>query len=138
MKAIRRIAVGGVVAVAISALATLPVSAQTSPATGPTTDLPKIVKVKVGDNYFKPKKLTIVVGDRVNFVWIGTAIHDVKVKKGPQKFESDKQASGKFKQVVLEPGKYKIVCTLHPGMEMKMTAKEPPPVTTSTAPLPAP
>ena len=131
-RVMRRIAVGGVVAVAIGALATLPVSAQTYPAAGPKT-----VKVKVGDNYFKPKKVTVVIGDTVNFVWIGTAIHDIKVKKGPQKFESDKQASGKFKQVVLEPGKYKIVCTLHPGMEMKLTAKEPPPVTTPTAP-PAP
>ncbi len=129
MKAMRRIAVGGVVAVAIGALVTLPVSAQTYPVAGP-----KKVKVKVGDNYFKPKKLTIVVGDTVNFVWIGAAIHDVVVTKGPQKFESKKQASGKFKQVVLEPGKYKIVCTLHPGMDMKLTAKPPPPVTTSTAP----
>lgn len=133
MKFMRRIAVGGVVALAVGALAALPVSAQAVPPAGSKT-----IKVKVGDNYFKPKKLKLSIGDTVTFQWIGTAIHDVKVKKGPQKFESEKQASGKFTQVVLEPGKYRIVCTLHPGMEMKVNAKAPPPVTTSTAPLPAP
>ena len=129
---VRKVAMGAVVAVTIGALAMLPAGAQAVPPAGP-----KVVKVKVGDNYFKPKKVTLVVGDTINFVWIGTAIHDVKVKKGPQKFESEKQASGKLKEVVLEPGKYKIVCTLHPGMEMKMTAKLPAPVVTTTAP-PAP
>jgi plastocyanin len=130
--------------VAIGAAATLPASAQTgsqrstqtSSQTSPATASKKI-KIKVGDNYFKPKKVTITVGDTVLFQWIGTAIHDVKVKKGPQKWDSKPKASGKFSQVVLEPGKYRVVCTLHPGMEMKLTAKAPPPVTTSSSTPPA-
>ena len=134
MQALRRIAVCGLLIVAIGAVATLPVDARTSA----QVTVPKKVKIKVADNYFKPKKVTVTVGDTVIFQWIGTAIHDVKVKKGPQKFDSKAAASGKFSRVILEPGKYTIVCTLHPGMDMKLTAKLPPPVTTSTAPAPAP
>lgn len=94
------------------------------------------VKVKVGDNYFKPKQLTIAAGDTIVFKWIGTAIHDVVSKKpNPEKFKSDKQASGKYKRVLLAPGDYEIVCTLHPGMDMEITVTPPPPTTTSsTAP----
>ena len=138
MQALRRIAVSGMLVVAIGTVTTLPVNAQdTAPkqvAVPNQVTTPTKVKIKIGDNYFKPKTVTITTGDTVVFQWTGTAIHDVKVKKGPQKFDSQPKASGKFSQSLLKPGKYQIVCTLHPGMEMKLTAELPPPVTTSSAP----
>ena len=114
-----------VLALAIGAFAAMPGGAQSA-----TT------VVKVGDNYFKPKKLTVTAGDTITWKWVGSAIHDVVVKKGPQKFKSKKQADGKYSKVVLKPGAYRIVCTLHPGMEMKLTVKPAPPPTTvpTTAP----
>jgi plastocyanin len=138
----------GLLVMAVGSLAVLPVGAQTTdtteaPSTPPPEDLTKEeitkkvkVKVKVGDNYFKPKKLTVVVGDTVLWKWVGTAIHDVVVDEGPKKFKSKKQARGKFKREIVEPGEYLIVCTLHPGMEMTLTAEPAPPPTTTTAPAP--
>jgi plastocyanin len=127
----------------IGALAVLPVGAQAlaptdPPLDGPTVEKPKKVKVKVkvGDNYFKPKKVTVVVGNKVVWKWIGTAIHDVVVDEGPKEFESKKFARGKFKRRIKEPGVYEIVCTLHPGMEMTLTALPAPPPTTTPAPAP--
>jgi plastocyanin len=136
VQALRSIAVIGLLVMTIGAVATLPVDAATGSLAKNQASLAKKVKIKVGDNYFKPKKITVTVGDTVTFKWIGTAVHDVKVKKGPEKFGSKKQASGKFSRVVLQPGDYKIVCTLHPGMVMKLTALAPPPVTTTAPPAP--
>ena len=126
MNRLRRIASVAVLLIGVGALSTLPVSAQTAPETH---------TVRVGDNFFKPKRLTIVAGDKITFKWVGSAQHDVKVKKGPQKFKSKLKSSGKFTRALREPGKYQIYCTIHPGMTMKVTADEaPPPTTTSSAP----
>jgi plastocyanin len=91
--------------------------------------------IKVGDNFFKPKKVTVVVGDKVTWKWTGSAVHDVTVTKGPAKFHSKKKSSGKYAKVIAAPGTYKIVCTLHVGMTMKLVATPPLPTTTTTAPL---
>jgi plastocyanin len=124
VKAFRRTAAAVVLALGAGALATMPAGAQSDPT------------AKVGDNYFKPKKLTVTAGDKVTWKWVGSALHDVVVKKGPQKFKSKKQADGKYSKVLLQPGTYRIVCTLHPGMEMKLTVEPAPSPTTvpTTAP----
>lgn len=131
MKAFRRSAAAGLLMLALGMLATLPSGAQDT-----VTTPGAVKKVKVGDNYFKPKKVTVFVGDTVKWKWIGTAIHDVKVTKGPEKFKSKKQSGGKFKHVMVDPGSYTIVCTLHPGMEMKLTVTPAPPTTTTAPPAP--
>ena len=131
MKALRRSAAAGLLILGLGLLAVAPSGAQVVP-TG------TVKKIKIGDNYFKPKKATVIVGDTVKWKFTGTAIHDVvSDKKNPEKFKSKKQSSGKFKHVMGTPGDYKIVCTLHPGMEMKLTVNPAPPPTTTTAP-PAP
>lgn len=126
VKALRRTAAAVVLALGAGALASVPAGAQSNPT------------VKVGDNFYKPKKLTVTAGDKVTWKWVGSALHDVVVKKGPQKFKSKKQAEGKYSKVLLEPGTYRIVCTLHPGMEMKLTVEPaPPPTTVLTSAPPA-
>ncbi|HEY8216010.1 MAG TPA: plastocyanin/azurin family copper-binding protein [Acidimicrobiia bacterium] len=82
-------------------------------------------KISVDDNFFKPKRVTVTVGDTVTWKWVGFVAHNVKVDKGPQKFKSKTKSDGKFSRVISKPGKYKIVCTLHPGMTMTLTAVEP-------------
>ncbi len=137
MHTLRRISISAWLAVAIAqllAVVTILPARAAIDTEAPTQELVTTVKVKVGDNYFKPKSVTITVGDKVTWQWIGTAIHDVKATKGPQKFVSKKQASGKFSKVLLEPGKYKIVCTLHPGMDMKLGVKPPPPPPVTSLP----
>ena len=86
--------------------------------------------VTVGDNFYKPKKFAVSVGDTVSWAFKGRAIHDVYVKSGPEKFHSKKQGYGyTFSKVFKKPGSYSIYCTLHPSMTMKITV---------TAPIPAP
>jgi plastocyanin len=127
---IRRVAVVAFVATLGFGLAAPAIGAQTATpdpsvpgTTVPTSPPPPVTKkVTVNDNYFKPKKVTVVIGTKVTWKWKGFAVHDVTVAKGPQKFESKQQSSGTFSRVIKKPGAYKIVCTLHPGMDMTLKA----------------
>ena len=123
MKVFRRLAAVVALVLGVSVLAALPGGAQ------------NIVTVKVGDNYYRPSKVTLTAGDKITFRWVGSAVHDVVVKKGPKKFKSKKQVQGKYSKVLVDPGKYQIYCTLHPGMTLKLTVK-PAPVTTTLPPPP--
>jgi plastocyanin len=90
--------------------------------------------VSVDDNFFKPKRVRVAVGDKVTWKWDGFVAHNVVVEKGPQKFKSKVISEGKFSRVITKPGVYKIVCTLHPGMTMRLTAIPPVEPTTTSAP----
>jgi plastocyanin len=99
-------------------------AAAPAPAVGTTGA--KTRKVSVNDNYYGPSKLTVHVGDTVNWVWGDdvTDEHDVDVKSAPtgvKKFHSDLLVAGdSFKRKLPKPGTYKIICTFHEE-EMKMT-----------------
>jgi plastocyanin len=86
----------------------------------------KVRKVTVNDNYYGPSKLTVRVGDSVDWRWTDevTDVHDVKLAsapKGVKKFASDPLASGdSFKRKLSKAGTYKIICTFHEE-EMRMT-----------------
>ena len=71
--------------------------------------------VKVGDNYYTPKKLTVSKGTTVTWKWPGFDeagdVHDVKLKAAPKGFKRKLSVSGT----------YKLVCTLHE--EMTQTIK---------------
>jgi len=110
-----------------------PAAAQTEPSTTTTTLVgPPEKTVHVLDNVFRPKKVKVAVGTKVTWKWGGVAAHNVVVTKGPQKFKSKTIAEGKFSRTIKKPGKYLIVCTIHPGMKMVLRATNPPPVTTTT------
>ena len=120
-----RVTVAAFVAAVGFALVVPATGAQTAPPDATVESAPaahKTVTVAVKDNFFGPKKVAIAVGDKVTWKWKGYSVHDVKVVKGPQKFESKQQSSGTFSRVIKKPGAYKIVCTLHPGMEMSLKA----------------
>jgi plastocyanin len=86
----------------------------------------KTRKVSVNDNYYGPSKLTVHVGDTIDWHWSDetTDVHDVKLAaapKGVKKFASDPLAAGDdFKRKLTRAGTYKIICTFHEE-EMKMT-----------------
>src|SRR3954454_9796417 len=44
--------------------------------------------VKIGDNFFKPKSLSIKRGTTVRWTWTGSAPHNVTVTSGPKRFHS--------------------------------------------------
>src|SRR4051794_32979022 len=87
--------------------------------------------VKVGDNFFTPKTLTVTKGTTVTWKWPGFDqagdVHDVSLKSGPKgvkKFHSEEAATDySFKRKLTGPGVYKLVCTLHEDMRMTIRVK---------------
>ena len=79
--------------------------------------------VKVGDDFFSPTEKTVSKGTKVKFNWIGNNKHDIVKAKGPGgDFDSGlQQGSGVlFKHKFNKKGNYKIICTIHDGMKMKL------------------
>jgi plastocyanin len=85
---------------------------------------PVVKKVKVVDNFYSPTKMTIKVGDKVNFVWSPTNVetHNVTLVSGPKgvnkkQFTSlDGSTNFHFERTFTVPGKYHFQCTIHPTM----------------------
>jgi plastocyanin len=81
-------------------------------------------KVEVDDNYFAPRTVAVHRGDRVVWAWEGRNPHNVTVSRGPVKFRSDTQKSGRYTKRLTRRGTYKIVCTLHrPSMRMTLRVR---------------
>jgi plastocyanin len=70
-------------------------------------------KVKVGDNYFKPKTLRIVAGTTVKWSNDGNNVHDIVPNKG-HLFGLESMPPGKkYKFKFTTPGKYAYYCSFH-------------------------
>jgi plastocyanin len=106
-------------ALAVAALVAAPASAAA----------PKPRKVTLADNYFLPAKLKVAKGTRITWKWGAEAfdVHDVKLKSGPRgvrKFHSEPGTAGySYRRTLKKPGVYKIVCTLHEEMTMRITVR---------------
>jgi plastocyanin len=90
-------------------------------------------KVMVKDDFFSPTKMTIKVGDKVNFVWASANLntHNVTLVKGPKGVKKSKftSLSGStnfhFLRKFTVPGKYHFICTIHPSMmNFNLTVKK--------------
>jgi plastocyanin len=87
--------------------------------------------VRIYDNYFLKDDLTVKTGTVVKWRWPGVYdagdVHDVKLKSGPKgvkRFHSEAAATDfSFKRKLKVAGKYRIVCTLHEEMTMKIRVK---------------
>ena len=76
--------------------------------------------VEVDDNRFSPSSVTVKKGTVVKWRWVGDAPHNVVVVKGPRKFSSSLKRSGTYRRKLRRKGTYRIVCTIHPGMDMRV------------------
>jgi plastocyanin len=76
--------------------------------------------VRVGDNFFSPKKLTVTKNTTVRWRFVGDSLHTVTVTKGPVKFNSKALRSGSYSKKMTRKGTYRIICAIHPD-EQKMT-----------------
>jgi plastocyanin len=84
--------------------------------------------LKVGDDWFvrkgDPPTVTVSKGTRVTWRWVGNDFHNLRVTRGPVRFHSDYQDSGRFSRKLRKRGTYKIVCTVHqPDMAMTLKVK---------------
>ena len=76
--------------------------------------------IAVKDNVFSPKSTSVKRNTTVTFRWAGRAPHNVKVSSGPVKFASTIKTTGTYKRKMTRKGTYKIVCTIHPGMNLTL------------------
>jgi plastocyanin len=83
--------------------------------------------VEVDDNYFvregSPPTVRVNRRDTVVWRWEGRNPHNVTVTRGPVRFKSRTQRSGDYRKRVTRRGTYRIVCTIHPGMEMRLRVR---------------
>lgn len=79
--------------------------------------------VRLKDNFFTPKTTSVSKGSTVTFRWAGKAAHNVVVERGPVKFRSSTKVKGTYKRKLTRRGSYTIVCTLHPGMTLKLRVR---------------
>jgi len=95
----------------------------------PVSAAPSKKSVRVGDNFFAPKSLTVDRGSTVTWKWPAADeagdVHDVALTSGPKgvkKFASEAAATDySYKRKLTKSGTYKLVCTLHE--EMRMTIR---------------
>ncbi len=81
--------------------------------------------VQVDDDFFSPTTVSISAGDKVKFKWVGKDDHNVTKKKGPGgsfASETTDQTGFKYKHKFKKAGTYKIICTVHEDMKMKVKA----------------
>jgi plastocyanin len=91
-----------------------------------TAALAKGASVSVGDNFFKPKSLTVKSGATVKWHWVGKSPHNVTLTHGPKgvkQFMSKTQNKGSYSHKFTVKGSYSIVCTIHANMTMHLTVK---------------
>ena len=82
--------------------------------------------VKVADDRYSPKRLEVAKGTRIRWVWSSdnAHLHDVYVYKRPNGSRRFKSPPGttsfRFARKLRKPGVYKILCTFHEGMRMRI------------------
>jgi plastocyanin len=79
--------------------------------------------VKVQNNRFSPKTVTIEEGGKVTWRWTeGGVRHNVTPANGNRGSKTSSRKGFKFTKTFEEAGTFRYVCTVHPGA-MKMTVK---------------
>jgi plastocyanin len=92
---------------------------------------PKGKTVRIYDNYYLADDITVKRNAVVTWRWPGFDeagdVHDVKLKSRPRdakKFQSEPAATDyTFKRKLTVPGRYRIVCTLHEEMTMRIRVR---------------
>jgi plastocyanin len=83
----------------------------------------KRVSVGPGES-FSPRSVSIARGTTVTFRWTGEEPHNVVVTSGPVRFRTPVKRSGAtVSRRFTKAGTYRIVCTLHDGMRLRLTVR---------------
>jgi plastocyanin len=79
--------------------------------------------VVVGSNFYDPPRITIRKGQRVRWEWEpGIELHDVRVRRGPERFKSPLQGGGTYARTFRRPGTFLLYCTNH-DMRMRVVVR---------------
>jgi hypothetical protein len=74
----------------------------------------------VGDSRFGHERISIGRGKVFTWRFVGRERHDVTVLGGPVGFSSPRTVQGTFRHRFGRPGRYRIVCSLHPRMMVQL------------------
>lgn len=86
----------------------------------------KTTKIKVGNNFFSPEKKAVKRGTKVRFKWDGGALHNVTKRKGPAgkiASKTTRKPGVNFTKSFKRKGVYRLICTIHPSMKLKLTVR---------------
>jgi plastocyanin len=79
--------------------------------------------VQVADDFFDPSRVKISKRDKIAFEWVGTNEHDIAKTKGPGPFFESGPITGTgvlYTRRFKKAGTYRLICTLHEDMTMKV------------------
>jgi plastocyanin len=79
--------------------------------------------VRVDDNVFRPDSMSVNRGDTVRFRWVGDALHNVRRTSGPSFRNISNRRSGTVSRRLTRRGTLRLVCTIHPGMDMRIRVR---------------
>jgi plastocyanin len=82
--------------------------------------------VQVNDDFYAPNRVKLKKCDKIAFDWVGINEHTVTKTKGPGPFfdSGPRQGTGVlYTRRFKKRGDYKLICTLHTGMTMKVEVK---------------
>jgi plastocyanin len=87
-----------------------------------TSSAAHVHKVKLGDDYFAPKRLTVPPKAKIVFVWKGKHLHNVKAT-GAARFKTAFKKTGKVSKTLRKKGTVRLLCELHPKMKMSIKVR---------------
>jgi plastocyanin len=82
--------------------------------------------VKVGDDFYKARKLRVKPGTTVTWRWAGHSEHDVYFTRAPRKGKPRSckaKTEGSCSRRIRKRGTYDYVCTLHGSMSGRIVAR---------------
>ena len=82
--------------------------------------------IKLDDNFFSPDSKSVKKGTKVRFKWVGDNPHNVVKASGPGgsfSSETTSKPGVNYTKKFKKAGKYKIVCTIHDGMDLKLKVR---------------
>jgi plastocyanin len=101
----------------------VPATAAVAAATAFAIPSPAATVVRVDDDVFRPSSVTVRKGTVVRWRWVGDNPHNVTVRRGPVRFRSATKESGTYRKRMRRRGTYRIVCTVHSGMDMRLRVR---------------
>jgi plastocyanin len=105
------------------------VAVAASVANGPAASAVATKTVRVADDFYAPKRLKVAKGTRIKWVWASESAnrHNVYLYERPDgspRFNSQPAtAPFSYTRKLRKPGTYKVLCTLHEGMRMRIDVR---------------
>ena len=90
---------------------------------GAASVAPAASTVRLKDDYFSPKSTSVAKNTTVTFRWAGKSAHNLLVSSGPAKFSVSPRTKGTYRRKFTRKGTYRLVCSLHSGMTMKLRVR---------------